>query len=258
MENIYLAGILPGPSELDVEQLNHVLKPLVDGLLRLWKPGAIFATSGTSQIGILVRCALITLICDLPAMRKAAGFAGHTSSWLCTFCKQRKQDIANLNPETWIMRSKEEYRAQALRFKHAANADTQKFEFTKTGIQWSELLRLPYWDPTKFAVMDSMHNLFLNNIHNHCRYIWNMNESSRPYKNMSPHSKDKQKEWIDAIAAKLRSSKPSAKALKKARRTYLEAFVQLNFVHIVGTKPTKAALIEALIHWVSDALCVTS
>ncbi|KAH6869077.1 hypothetical protein BKA70DRAFT_1452159 [Coprinopsis sp. MPI-PUGE-AT-0042] len=97
-----------------------------------------------------------------------------------------------------------------------------------------------------------MHNLFLNNIHNHVRYIWNMDESSRPYKNMDAHSKEEQQTWIDYVAAELRSAKPSSKNLDKARRMYLEAFVRLNFVHVSGanaTKATKAVLIEGLIRW---------
>jgi len=31
----------------------------------------------------------------------------------------------------------------------------------KTGIRWTELLRLPYFDPSRFVVVDAMHNLFL-------------------------------------------------------------------------------------------------
>jgi hypothetical protein len=33
--------------------------------------------------------------------------------------------------------------------------------FAQTGIRWSELLRLPYWDPTCMVVVNAMHNLFL-------------------------------------------------------------------------------------------------
>jgi hypothetical protein len=33
--------------------------------------------------------------------------------------------------------------------------------FKETGVRWSELLRLPYWDPTRFLAIDGMHNLLL-------------------------------------------------------------------------------------------------
>ena len=37
--NMFLVGIIPGPREPSLEQINHVLVPLVDNLLRFWKPG---------------------------------------------------------------------------------------------------------------------------------------------------------------------------------------------------------------------------
>ena len=47
--------------------------------------------------------------------------------------------------------------------------------YERTGVRWSELLRLPYWDPTKFVVIDSMHGFFLRLLQRHCRDIWGMN-----------------------------------------------------------------------------------
>lgn len=43
--------------------------------------------------------------------------------------------------------------------------------FQRTGVRWSVLLDLPYWDPTKHVVVDAMHNLFLNLVKHHCREI---------------------------------------------------------------------------------------
>jgi hypothetical protein len=39
--------------------------------------------------------------------------------------------------------------------------------FASSGVKWSELLRLPYFDPTRFVVIDAMHNLFLGLINEH-------------------------------------------------------------------------------------------
>jgi hypothetical protein len=36
-----------------------------------------------------------------------------------------------------------------------------------TGIRWSELLRLPYFDPSSSVVVDAMHNLFLGLVREH-------------------------------------------------------------------------------------------
>ena len=39
------------------------------------------------------------------------------------------------------------------------------------GVRWSELLYLSYWDPTRFAIIDGMHNLFLGLVRYHFREI---------------------------------------------------------------------------------------
>ena len=43
--------------------------------------------------------------------------------------------------------------------------------FAQTGVRWSELLCLPYFDPTRFVVIDTMHNLFLSLINKHFQDI---------------------------------------------------------------------------------------
>ncbi|KAI9069600.1 hypothetical protein FKP32DRAFT_1542396, partial [Trametes sanguinea] len=64
-ENVYLAGIIPGPKEPNVEQLNSLLKPLVDELLELWDPGVYLLKTALKPAGRLVRAAMIPLVCDL-------------------------------------------------------------------------------------------------------------------------------------------------------------------------------------------------
>ncbi|KIK82131.1 hypothetical protein PAXRUDRAFT_69376, partial [Paxillus rubicundulus Ve08.2h10] len=46
-------------------------------------------------------------------------------------------------------------------WRDAATKKEQDIIFKETGIHWSELLHLPYWDPTCSMVVDGMHNLFL-------------------------------------------------------------------------------------------------
>ncbi|EJD33864.1 hypothetical protein AURDEDRAFT_21509, partial [Auricularia subglabra TFB-10046 SS5] len=46
-ENMYLAGIVPGPNAPTLDQLNHVLVPLVDDFCEAWNPGVyITRTAG--------------------------------------------------------------------------------------------------------------------------------------------------------------------------------------------------------------------
>ncbi|KAK0241044.1 hypothetical protein EDD85DRAFT_731715, partial [Armillaria nabsnona] len=43
--------------------------------------------------------------------------------------------------------------------------------YDASGIRWSELLRLPYFDPSRMIIVDSMHNLFLGLLKEHFRSI---------------------------------------------------------------------------------------
>ena len=91
-ENIFLAGIIPGPREPNVDQLNYLLAPLVDELLVLWSTGVCMSRTLTRPLGRLVRAAVIPLVCDLPAARKVAGYASHSA----------KQIFARTAPSTRI------------------------------------------------------------------------------------------------------------------------------------------------------------
>ena len=42
----------------------------------------------------------------------------------------------------------------------------------QTGVRWSELLRLPYFDPVRFVTVDPMHCLFLGTAKWIVKRIW--------------------------------------------------------------------------------------
>jgi hypothetical protein len=69
--------------------------------------------------------------------------------------------------QTWSCQTNKEFRDAAEEFKNAPTRAEAEHIFKKTGVQWSELLRLPYWDPTRFVAVDPMHNLFLSMIQYH-------------------------------------------------------------------------------------------
>ncbi|KNZ54402.1 hypothetical protein VP01_2958g5, partial [Puccinia sorghi] len=92
--NLFIAGIIPGPKELDMTTISHVLAPLIDDLVLL-NPG-IFVNS---EVGEKLEC------------RPSDD----------TLVKQKR--LLRLN-----------------------------------GIHWSELNRLPYWDPVRNVALGVMHN----------------------------------------------------------------------------------------------------
>lgn len=56
-------------------------------------------------------------------------------------------------------------------FKNAPDKEAQDKVLNTYGIRWSELCRLRYWDPTKFVVIEGMHNLFLGLAQYHMRKV---------------------------------------------------------------------------------------
>lgn len=161
-ENIYLAGITPGPREPDVKQINHILRPLVDDLLRLWQ-GVEFSCTAESPIhGRTIRAMIMQVVCDLPAIRKVMGMAGHSShKHVCSFCKIHKKDIDNLDLTLHEPKNAHEQRKAAFDWKLADTWELREEIFKSSGMRFSILLELPYLDPIRHVVVEPMHNIFL-------------------------------------------------------------------------------------------------
>ncbi|KJA19405.1 hypothetical protein HYPSUDRAFT_125364, partial [Hypholoma sublateritium FD-334 SS-4] len=119
--------------------------------------------------GCVARCALACVVSDLPAARKVNGFAGvgHTQVCAMCHCVRVKKD----NRDSYIClcdrRTKEEYEQLTRLYLDSMGADERKKTAQKTGVRWSVLHRLPYFDPSRFVVVDAMHNLFLGLIQEH-------------------------------------------------------------------------------------------
>jgi len=63
--------------------------------------------------------------------------------------------------EWFTSRNSGQYRHDAIGWRRC-NSKASRDRFVKiTGVRWSELLRLPYFDPIRFLVVDPMHCLFL-------------------------------------------------------------------------------------------------
>lgn len=174
VENMFLVGIIPGPAEPSLEQINHILEPLVNDLLQFWDPGVFIKQTAHYAGGRLCFSALVPVVCDLPAARQVSGTASHAATHFCSFCTLPFHDIDNLNIDSWSTRTYEEHMESASAWKAAESSEDRLKLYRQTGIRWSELLRLPYWDPTTFVVLDCMHSLLLGNLKRHCREIWGM------------------------------------------------------------------------------------
>ncbi|KAJ2923601.1 hypothetical protein H1R20_g13494, partial [Candolleomyces eurysporus] len=181
-ENMFLAGIIPGPNEPTLDCINHYLTPLVSELLEFWQPGVFISRTHKYPMGRVVRCALVAVVCDIPAARKTAGFAAVKHEFFCSICKCRKSrdGFVGRPYQDWERRSNTECREHAEKYRSAADEKSRLLAFNEYGVRWSELLRLPYFDPSRFVVVDAMHNLFLGLIQEHCKHILGLELASSP------------------------------------------------------------------------------
>lgn len=174
-ENIYLAGILPGPKAPSLQEVNHYVAPLIPELLELWNDGVWYSRTALFPEGRIARGALIPVVSDLGAVRKTTGQASHSATYFCSFCQLKKCDISVIDPAKWPRRDCEAFRRSARSWLAAPNTKERERLFKITGIRYSVLLELPYWKPTQFVVLDTMHNLFLGLFQRHCRKVFGMN-----------------------------------------------------------------------------------
>ena len=144
VENMYLVGIIPGPNEPSVHQINHILSLIVDDLLELWHHGVFLKHTRLHPHGRCIRCALGPLVCDLPAARQMAGMASHSSRHFCSLCLLKLDDIENLDFREWPSRSWEQHLDIAQKWRDAQSELERDDIFAEHGLRWTELLRLPY------------------------------------------------------------------------------------------------------------------
>jgi hypothetical protein len=170
-ENMYLAGVIPGPNEPSPEQLNHFLSPVIDDFLPFWAPGVQLSCTADFPKGRVIHAAIVPVVADLPAARKVHGSAGTTATRFCALCLCRRKKRHGFEPSKWPKRPCNKWIKRAQEWKDAVGLIHCKNLFNKYGVRWTPLLNLPYWDPTEFVVVDSMHNLFLGLFKNHCLEI---------------------------------------------------------------------------------------
>jgi hypothetical protein len=251
-ENLYVVGVIPGPREPSLEEINHFLRPLVDFFLPAWQSGTWFTRTVGHAAGRLARSVIALAINDLPAARKVGGFAGPNAEQLCNLCWLHKSEKGNFAAEMWKLRTCQEYREAAIRWRDAESKKERDKVFKETGVRWSELLRLPYWDPTRFIVIDGMHNLFLGLVQYHFRDLIVIDKPAnqelrkfRPLPAKPIDEKELQK------ARQLVESGASKAALNHIRAPVLSNLVEeqgkLAVLPASKKKPTKTNLIDALL-----------
>ncbi|PLW35646.1 hypothetical protein PCASD_10226 [Puccinia coronata f. sp. avenae] len=161
-ENIFIAGITPGPKEPTVLQIGKILQPMVDEFIELWEGVKLSGTYRHPREGRIVRGMILQVICDLPAVRKVMGLAGHSSkNHPCTFCKISSDRFETTDTILMVPRQNSEVREAAAKWQSADTWVKRKKLFADSGVRYTPLLQLPYIRPVSHLVVEPMHNIFL-------------------------------------------------------------------------------------------------
>ncbi|KAF7333828.1 Glycoside hydrolase family 92 protein [Mycena venus] len=175
-ENVHVS-IIPGLSTPHKEQINPYLRPTIDAALLGWNRGIHLSTTGTQPAtGRIVDLAFVLAANDLPAARQLAGAAAHNAHIYCTCCECRgRSTVYNTDFENWVKRNVDELRGYAEAWRDANTQAERDAIYKAYGVRWSEMWRLPYWDPCRMLVVDPMHCVLEGLVHYHSREVLQLN-----------------------------------------------------------------------------------
>ncbi|KIK16136.1 hypothetical protein PISMIDRAFT_113905 [Pisolithus microcarpus 441] len=171
-ENMYLAGIIPGPKQPSLENLNHYIRPLINDLVAAWEQGIRFSRTGNYPNGRVTQSAIALAVCDLPAACHLAAFASIGSHFFCSACNcYHKANYGRTNFQNWKPRDKDQLHQHAEQWRDATTLAECDRLFKEYGVCYSELWRLPYWDPSLQLVIDSMHCILEGLVQHHVQNL---------------------------------------------------------------------------------------
>lgn len=155
-----------------MDELNHFLRPIIDELEVSWNQGIHISRTASSPVGRIVEAAIVLSLNDLPAARKVAGAAGHGSDFFCPVCPGHGRDnVYRTDFHNWNTHGVVELRQHAEASRAATTSRERDKIFKNHGVRWSELWRLPYWNPVRMLVVDSMHCILEGLVPYHCRNV---------------------------------------------------------------------------------------
>lgn len=165
-ENMLILALLPGPNEVKLHKINHYLAPIVDELLEFWS-GVNLPPSEDHPEVKKIRLAVICCANDIPAARKLCGHISAKAA--CYRCHKRANVVGRRSNfggfddiSEWFQdRNPEEHRTNAEAWRYCTTRDERDAHVSANLVRWSEMLRLPYFNPIRHLIVDPMHCLFL-------------------------------------------------------------------------------------------------
>ena len=155
---IFMLANIPGPKEPVKEQLNHLLDPIVDQLLKLYEKGIWLTRTSKYANGRLCFTLLLFLVTDRLGAQKVSGLAAHNSKWFCYCCQLPRKEIHNIDPMSWPQPlTPHQHREKVQIWLDAKTLGERKSIFDQYGFRFSTLSRLPYFSIIHGTPPDPMH-----------------------------------------------------------------------------------------------------
>ncbi|KLO04216.1 hypothetical protein SCHPADRAFT_947876 [Schizopora paradoxa] len=180
MENVYLATVIPGPKEPDVDEIGDYFDIIVDFFLQSYLHGSFFSSTYMHPNGILERSIIAAFVADSPAARKCTGLISTAGKYnMCNVCCMSQSEINELDmtKPCFKPRDLEKTILDAKVWREETGTDNRKRLARKNGVRWSPFYRLPYWNPHKCVIIDGMHDLLLGLVQYHCRTVLGIDEA---------------------------------------------------------------------------------
>lgn len=181
-ENTFIIGLMPSPNLPNPTTISHLLNPVIDAILAYSAPGKHIPTFYHPDCTEVQVKACTPFVADLEASRKVSGFLTHSATCYCSFCLSTSKQINDLNIHTWRLRNGAEVREQANTWLHLTTTKARETQATLTGVRWTSLHRLPYWDPVKHVVLGFMHNWLEGILAHHLRSLWGIGRDQKDAK----------------------------------------------------------------------------
>jgi hypothetical protein len=233
-ENLYLVGVIPGPREPSVEEVEYFVRPVVEMLNRSWREGTKFSTE-SAEGGRVERSMVAAIVTDMVATRKIMGIASHSSKeFFCSLCGLSKENINNLDQEAWPTRTREAQKKAAEDWRDATTKGERQRLFKQNGVRWSPFWILEYFDPVKMSVIDGMHNLFLGLVQFHVREVLGVDDAQSDENSTSRPVTEK--ELDDARRG---MAKSNLKAMGRARVATLKQLCVEKGIDLSSTRRVK-------------------
>ena len=150
-------------------------------ILDLDLPGKVLPTDRNPQ-GTAVAAQLIPLLADLQAIWKVSGFVSYAAGLFCSFCKCHHNDIEDLNYHHWELWHGTEVHAQAQKWCNLVTIKAKTAMTKETGVWWTPLHDLPYWDPVQYVILGFMHNFLEEILQYHLQVLWGIGRTKAAIK----------------------------------------------------------------------------